>query len=506
MRTTRRSSSRHRLGRWAVVSTTALSARRPTARRKLRGRRAHSEASAWPRRDRLGRVGQRQDQAQARQVVCVAQRQEIDPGVRATVDAGAGTVKVVDGPRRDRERRSGCSTAVRSSSRRWSGSISDCCWRAGGRPTRRVVQPPHRTRARLEPEPGPRRRRGGQFDRAAAAAPRAHGRFRTRGQVRRPTVRGTRRRPWTLRRDADRRRAGQSCRRRVTLRSSSTCPGPEHRMPLLEQAPRRVHGVLPGVPGPGHDGRHQRTRTRIVCTGQPDHDEPGRRDRFVHDRPNQNTTARRIRWRRPISSVSRGARRLSAKQGAGDYEIAGAFAGRPRRAADYHARAAASLSPCRAWLGRPSIGGSSPASPQTSRRSIATRCRRPPPGPGFRCTSRRTARLATSGCAGSCMPTPADVPGALVGVTEELDFPSSASAGWYDLPFASPAGPPVRRLLARTDLWPAAERRGVCLRPGYWIARDQRESVRGRSDRSVRPIVTDNAQMSLYLVYDVAGP
>jgi hypothetical protein len=97
-------------------------------------------------------------------------------------------------------------------------------------------------------------------------------------------------------------------------------------------------------------------------------------------------------------------------------------------------------------------------------------------------------------------------PGALVGVTEELDFPSSASAGWYDLPFASPLD------LASGDYW-----LGLISGPQPSVAAFAYDPITGSRAINANPytagptdpfgpIVTDNAQMSLYLVYDVAGP
>ena len=157
-------------------------------------------------------------------------------------------------------------------------------------------------------------------------------------------------------------------------------------------------------------------------------------------------------------------------EGAGDYEIGwrvrGVALGAPLI---YHAPApAASLSPCRAWLGKPQIGGSLAGLPSdlkaVNRYSLPTAAA----GAGLQVYLAPNGAPGDQRLRGVVYADAGGAPGALVGVTEELDFPSSASAGWYVPAVRKPAGPRVRRLLARSHLWPAAERRGVCLRPGYW--------------------------------------
>jgi hypothetical protein len=167
---------------------------------------------------------------------------------------------------------------------------------------------------------------------------------------------------------------------------------------------------------------------------------------------------------------------------------------------------AASLSPCRAWLGKPQIGGSLAGFASdlkaVNRYSLPTAAS----GAGLQ------VYLAPSGVSGDqrlrgvVYADAGGAPGALVGATEELDFPSSATAGWYDLPFASPLHIPSG------DYW-----LGVISGPEPGVAAFAYDPVTGSRSTNANPyaagptdpfgpIVTDNAQMSLYLVYDVAGP
>ena len=92
------------------------------------------------------------------------------------------------------------------------------------------------------------------------------------------------------------------------------------------------------------------------------------------------------------------------------------------------------------------------------------------------------------------------------GVTDELTFQASDPAGWYDLPFSSPLD------LASGDYW-----LGVISGPQPGVAAFAYEPVADvRADNAntyatgpsdpFGPIFTDNAQMSLYLAYNVAGP
>jgi hypothetical protein len=194
--------------------------------------------------------------------------------------------------------------------------------------------------------------------------------------------------------------------------------------------------------------------------------------------------------------------------GAGDYEIGwrvrGVALGAPL---SYHAPApAASLSPCRAWLGKPQIGGS--LAGLASDLKAVNRYSLPTAADG----AELKVYLAPNGVPGDqrlrgvVYADAGGAPGALLGVTEELDFTSSSSAGWYDLPFARPL------TLPSGDYW-----LGLISGPQPDVAKfafdpvpDSRAGnanayAAGPSD-PFGPIVTDSAQMSLYLMYDVAGP
>jgi hypothetical protein len=195
-------------------------------------------------------------------------------------------------------------------------------------------------------------------------------------------------------------------------------------------------------------------------------------------------------------------------EGAGDYEIGwrvrGVALGAPLI---YHAPApAASLSPCRAWLGKAQIGGSLAGLPSdlkaVNRYSLPTAAA----GAGLQLYLAPNGVPGDQRLRGVVYADAAGEPGALVGVTEELDFPSSASAGWYDLPFASPLD------LASGDYW-----LGLISGPQPSVAAFAYDPVTGSRASNASPyaagptdpfgpIVTDDAQMSLYLVYDVAGP
>jgi hypothetical protein len=193
-------------------------------------------------------------------------------------------------------------------------------------------------------------------------------------------------------------------------------------------------------------------------------------------------------------------------EGAGDYEIGwrvrGVALGAPLT---YHApAAAASLSPCRAWLGQPRIGGS--LAGLGSDLKAVNRYSLPTAAAG----AELRVYLAPNGVPGDqrlrgvVYADAGGVPGALLGVTGEIDFTSSAPAGWYDLPFASPLD------LPSGDYW-----LGLISGPkpdvaafAYDAVPDSRAGnanayAAGPTD-PFGPIVTDNAQMSLYLVYDVA--
>jgi hypothetical protein len=194
--------------------------------------------------------------------------------------------------------------------------------------------------------------------------------------------------------------------------------------------------------------------------------------------------------------------------GAGDYEIGWRVRGVPLGAPlIYHAPApAASLSPCRAWLGKPRIGGSlaglAADLKAVNRYSLPTAAT----GAEMRVYLAPTGTPGQQVIRGIVYADAGGVPGALLGVTDELTFQSSATAGWYHLPFSSPLD------LASGDYW-----LGIISGPQPNVAAFAYDPVpdvgagnanpyaAGPSD-PFGPIVTDNAQMSLYLVYDVAGP
>ena len=195
-------------------------------------------------------------------------------------------------------------------------------------------------------------------------------------------------------------------------------------------------------------------------------------------------------------------------EGAGDYQVGWRVRGVPLGAPlTYRAPAPpASLSPCRAWLGNPSIGGSlaglAADLKAVNRYSLPTAAT----GAELRVYLAPTGTPGQQTLRGIVYADAGGAPGALLGVTEELTFPSSATAGWYDLPFSSPLD------LASGDYW-----LGIISGPQPNVAAfayDPVPDVRagnanayaaGPSD-PFGPIVTDNAQMSLYLVYDIAGP
>jgi hypothetical protein len=195
-------------------------------------------------------------------------------------------------------------------------------------------------------------------------------------------------------------------------------------------------------------------------------------------------------------------------EGAGDYEIGwrvrGVALGAPLT---YHAPApAASLSPCRAWLGQPRIGGSLARLPSDLK--AVNRYSLPTSAAG----RELLAYLAPGGAPGDqrlrgvVYADAGGAPGSLVAVTEEIDFASSSSAGWYELPFSSPLD------LSSGDYWlglisgaqPNVAAFAYNPVPGS-RATNTNAYAAGPTD-PFGPIVTDNAQMSLYLAYDVTGP
>jgi hypothetical protein len=195
-------------------------------------------------------------------------------------------------------------------------------------------------------------------------------------------------------------------------------------------------------------------------------------------------------------------------EGAGDYEIGwrvrGVALGAPLT---YHAPAPpVSLSPCRAWLGKPSIGGSLAglaadlkAVSQYSLPTAAT-------GAELRAYLTPTGTPGEQTLRGIVYADAGGVPGALLAVTDELTFQSSSPGGWYDLPFPSPLH------LTSGNYWlgiisgPQPNVAAIAYDPVLNVrATNPNPYGAGPSD-PFGPILTDNVQMSLYLVYDVAGP
>jgi hypothetical protein len=192
-------------------------------------------------------------------------------------------------------------------------------------------------------------------------------------------------------------------------------------------------------------------------------------------------------------------------EGPGDYAIGwhvrGAALGAPL---SYHAPVApASISPCRAWLGKPAVGGT--AAGLGSDLKAANRYSLPTAA----AAAEMHIYLAPSGTPGTqtirgvIYRDAGGVPGPLLGVTNELAFTSSGPAGWYDLTFPGPLS------LAPGDYWLGLISGG---QPG--VAELTYDSVPGSRAYNMNsyaagpsdpfgPISTDSTQMSLYLVYDV---
>ena len=193
--------------------------------------------------------------------------------------------------------------------------------------------------------------------------------------------------------------------------------------------------------------------------------------------------------------------------GAGDYEIGWRIRGVPLGAPlTYHAPApAASPSPCRAWLGQTIIGGSladlGADLKAVNRYSLPTAAT----GLELRVFLAPTGTPGQQQIRGIVYADAGGVPGALLGVTDELTFPSSATAGWYDLPFSHPLD------LTSGDYWlgiisgPQPDVAAFAYDPVPGVrAGNANPYAAGPSD-PFGPILSDNAQMSLYLAYDVGG-
>jgi hypothetical protein len=195
-------------------------------------------------------------------------------------------------------------------------------------------------------------------------------------------------------------------------------------------------------------------------------------------------------------------------EGAGDYQVGWRVRGVPLGAPlTYRAPAPpASLSPCRAWLGNPSIGGSlaglAADLKAVNRYSLPTAAT----GAELRVYLAPTGTPGQQTLRGIVYADAGGAPGALLGVTEELTFSSSAIAGWYDLPFSSPLD------LASGDYWlgiisgPQPNVAAFAYDPVPDVRADNANAYAAGPSDPFGPIVTDNAQMSLYLVYDIAGP
>ncbi|MGZ4215907.1 MAG: hypothetical protein ACXVHB_17025 [Solirubrobacteraceae bacterium] len=500
------------LGRWSVAVVIALIAAPLTT---------GSPASARTLRPRLGRtviiapvsgkvrIGPRH----ARSFVALKGRRLIDVG--ATVDASHGTVRLVTARNATGAGQSGVFDGGAFVVTQDRSGLVDLLL-AGGRRADRVC------RAAGGRDHQSARTAGGRDQGAAAAVSptvlrllhsRAHGRFRTRGKYAAATVRGTQ---WTTMDRCD----GTGIADHAGRVMSQTRNAPLQ----FELAPGQSIGYRcsrAGAPpvSTGYClavlaqdttvvvGGHK-TRVVLYAAGLITMSPDDQTDLCVTG-PTGNTTCTPY----PLAPVDQFGFREAIvgcvpNEGAGDYEIGwrvrGVALGAPLT---YHAPApAASLSPCRAWLGKPRIGGS--LAGLASDLKAVNRYSLPTAATG----AELRVYLAPNGVPGDqrlrgvVYADAGGVPGALVGVTDELDFPSSASAGWYDLPFARPLD------LASGDYW-----LGVISGPQPNIAAFAYDPVPNSRAGNANayaagptdpfgPIMTDNAQMSLYLVYDVAGP
>jgi hypothetical protein len=449
---------------------------------------------------------------QARSFVLLKGRRVI--GVGATVDASHGTVKLVTARNASGGLQSGLFDGGAFVVTQERSGLVDLLLTGGRRSNRACRAAAGRA--------GRARTAGGRGPQATAAVSptvlrllhsRAHGRFRTRGKYAAATVRGTQ---WTTMDRCD----GTGIADHTGRVMSQTRNAPLQ----FELAPGQSIGYRcsrAGAP-PVSTGyclavlaqdttvvvAGHKTRVVLYAAGLITMSPDDETDLCVTG-PTGKTTCTPY----PLSPADRFGFREAIvgcvpNEGAGDYEIGwrvrGIALGAPLI---YHAPApAASLSPCRAWLGKPQIGGSLAGFPSdlkaVNRYSLPTAAA----GSGLQVYLAPNGVPGDQRLRGVVYADAGGAPGALVGVTEELDFPSSASAGWYDLPFASPLH------LPSGDYW-----LGVISGPQPSVAAFAYDPVTGSRATSANPyaagptdpfgpIVTDNAQMSLYLVYDVAGP
>lgn len=340
----------------------------------------------------------------------------------------------------------------------------------------------------------------------------AHGRFRTRGQYAAATVRGTQ---WTT---MDR------CDGTLIADHAGSVMSQTRNAPLqFALAPgnsieyRCDHGGVPPV-STGYClavlaedttvivGGHT-TREILFAVGLITMSPDDQSDLCVTD-PTGKTTCTPY----PLAPIDRFGFREAIvgcvpSGGAGDYEIGWRIRGVPLGAPlIYHAPAPpASLSPCRSWLGNTNIGGSLAGLAAdfkgVNRYSLPTAAA----AGELRVYLAPTGTPGVQSLRGIVYADAGGVPGALFGATNELSFQSSATAGWYDLPFPSPLNLPPG------DYW-----LGILSGPQPDVAAfayDAVPAVRatnanpyaaGPSD-PFGPLISDSAQMSLYLVYDVPG-
>jgi hypothetical protein len=503
LRPTRRSSIREPYGRWGVgLAIAVLLVAQPLV--------AGSSASARTLKPKLGRTaivsavsGQvRVRLRRARTFVPLSRRRLIALG--STVDASRGTVKLVTVRDASGRRQSGVFDGGAFVVTQDRSGLVDLLLAGGRRAAHACGATPSR-----EPDAG-----------AAVSSTvlrllhaRVHGRFRTRGRYAAATVRGTR---WTTMDRCD----GTQIADHTGRVMSQTRNAPLQ----FELAPGNSigyrcsrGGALPVSTGyclavlaedttvvvNGH-----KTRVVLYAVGLITMSPDDQGDLCVTD-----PTGRTKCTPYPLAPVDQFGFREAIvgcvpTAGAGDYEIGWRVRGVPLGAPlTYHAPArAASLSPCRAWLGKTGIGGSLASLPAdlkaVNRYSLPTAAA----GAELRVYLRPTGTPGRQTLRGIVYADAGGAPGALLGVTAELAFPSSATAGWYDLPFSTPLD------LASGDYW-----LGIISGPQPNVAAfayDPVPDVRvGNADPYVAgpsdpfgPIATDNAQMSLYLVYDVAGP
>ena len=516
MRPTRRSPFRDPLGRLATALAVAalLVAQLLTA--------ASASGAALARKPKLGRTvivsavsGQVRVRPKGARAFAVLNGQRL-LAVGSTVDATRGTVKLVTARGASGGRQSGVFDGGAFVVTQERSGLVDLSL-TGGRRGRTC-----RASAGRDPSAGKARGResiAGLGPEAGAAVSStvlrllhasAHGRFRTRGQYAAATVRGTK---WTT---MDR------CDGTLIADHTGSVMSQTRNAPLQFQLDpgeavtyRCAHGGAPPVSSgyclavlaedttviiAGH-----RTRIVLYGVGLITRSDADQADLCV-TAPNGKTTCTPYALTPPDSSGFREAIvGCFPNAGAGDYEIGWRIQGVPLGAPlAYHAPAA-SRGPCRAWLGQTIIGGSLASLgadlKAVNRYSLPTAAT----------ASELRVFLAPTGSPGQqqlrgiVYADAGGTPGALVGVTDELTFQSSATAGWYDLPFPSPLD------LTSGDYW-----LGIISGPQPDVAAVAYDAVPGVRAGNANayaagpsdpfgPILSDNAQMSLYLVYDVGG-